>query len=81
MLRCTYWGGDRGNRAFDILIDGTKIAEQKLDPNHPAEFYDVEYPLPASLTQGKARLTVKFQAHADAIAGGLFRLQVLSVKP
>ena len=27
----TYWGGDTDNRTFDILIDGQKVATQKLD--------------------------------------------------
>ena len=37
-LRCTYWGSDVGNRVFDILVDDTKVATQKLDRNRPDEF-------------------------------------------
>lgn len=80
VLRCTYWGGDRGNRDFDILIDGEKIAGQKLERHHPDRFFDVEYALPANLTRNKTHLTVKFQARPDTIAGGLFGLQVLSLE-
>jgi hypothetical protein len=76
-LRCTYWGNDDGNRAFDILVDGQKIAEQKLDKNKPGKFFDVDHAIPAALTQSKQKVTVKFQAHKDAIAGGLFGLLVL----
>ena len=45
VLRCTYWGSDSNRRIFDILVDGEKIAEQKLDNNQPDAFFDVEYPL------------------------------------
>ena len=40
-LVCTYWGSDGGNRVFDILVDGEKIATQKLAANKPGEFFDV----------------------------------------
>ncbi|MCX7824623.1 MAG: hypothetical protein N2689_03600, partial [Verrucomicrobiae bacterium] len=74
---CTYWGSDGGNRVFDILVDGEKIATQKLAQNKPGEFFEVEYPIPAQLTAGKQRVTVKFQAHPQAIAGGLFGCRTL----
>jgi DUF1680 family protein len=80
-LRCTYWGSDSNNRVFDILVDGQKIAEQKLDGNKPNQFFDVDYTVPAALTQGKQRVTIKFQAHPNAIAGGLFGLLVLKQNP
>jgi len=76
-LVCTYWGSDGGKRAFDIMVDGEKIATQKLERNKPGEFFDVEYPIPAKLTAGKQRVTVKFQAHLQATAGGVFGLHVL----
>jgi len=80
-LRCTYWGNDTGNRALDILVDGQKIAEQKLNRNKTGTFFDADYAIPAALTQGKQRVTIKFQAHPDAIAGGLFGLLVLKSNP
>jgi hypothetical protein len=76
-LRCTYWGDDGGNRIFDILVDGQKIAEQKLHRNKPGTFFEADYAIPAALTQGKQQVTVKLQAHKDTIAGGLFGLLVL----
>lgn len=80
-LRCTYWGDEGGNRVFDILVDGQKIAEQKLNRNKPGHFFDADYAIPAALTQGKQHVTVKLQAHRDAIAGGLFGLLVLRPTP
>ncbi|MDW8290416.1 MAG: glycoside hydrolase family 127 protein [Armatimonadota bacterium] len=76
-LLCTYWGSDTGNRVFDILIDGVKVATQRLDNNAPGKFFDVLYPLPAELTQGKSRVTIRWQAHPGAIAGGLFGCRIL----
>lgn len=74
---CTYWGSDAGNREFDILVDGEKVATQKLNKNKLYEFFDMEYPIPARLTAGKQRVTVKFQARPGAIAGGVFGLRTI----
>jgi hypothetical protein len=76
-LLCTYWGKERGARTFDIQVNGQTIATTSLDSNHPAAFYDQAYPVPPVLTQGKARVTVKFLAHAQNVAGGLFGLRTL----
>ncbi len=77
LLVCTYWGSDAGRREFDILVDGEKIATQKLEHNKPGEFFDVEYPVPAKLTAGKRTVTVKFQAQPHAIAGGVFGCRIM----
>lgn len=71
-LVCTYWGSDAGNRVFDILIDGAKVATQTLERNKPDEFFDVVYALPRELTAGKETVRVRLQAHSGTIAGGLF---------
>jgi len=71
-LSCTYWGSDSGNRTFDILVDGQKVAKQTLRRDRPNEFFDIEYELPLELTRGKEKVTVKFQAHAGNLAGGVF---------
>ncbi|MBN1846583.1 MAG: glycoside hydrolase family 127 protein [Sedimentisphaerales bacterium] len=71
-LLCTYWGGDRRSRRFDILVDGEKIGTQTLEENQPGQFFDVAYPVPATLTQGKQKVTVRFQAHPNCWAGGLY---------
>jgi DUF1680 family protein len=70
-LQCGYWGSD-GGRVFDILVDGQKIATQKLEKNKPNAFVDVCYPIPQELTKGKEKITVKFQAHPNSTAGGVF---------
>jgi hypothetical protein len=79
-LHCTYWGSD-GGRVFDILVDGTKIATQKLAQNKPGEFFDVEYAIGASLTEGKESVVVRFAAHPGSTAGGLFGCATLKPEP
>jgi len=76
-LCCTFWGDDVPPRKFDILVEGTRIATQELNRNKPGEFFDVEYRLPPEITRGKQNVTVRFQAHAGNLAGGLFGLRVL----
>ena len=75
-LHVTYWGGDAG-RSFDILIDGKKLATEKLGSKQPVQFYDKVYPIPAALTNGKSKVTVKFEAHPHNTAGGVFGVRIL----
>ncbi|MCL6473516.1 MAG: hypothetical protein K6U75_00485 [Firmicutes bacterium] len=76
-LLCIYWGSDTGNRVFDVLVDGVKIATQTLNNNAPGKFFDVVHPLPAELTRGKSKVTVRWQAQPGAMAGGLFGFRIL----
>jgi len=84
-LVATYWGGETGSRTFDILINGHPVATQSLHLDKPGEFFDVRYPIPFDLIQGKTdalgqridRVTVTFQAHPGATAGGVFGLYVV----
>ena len=79
-LIVTYWGGDSGNRVFDILIDDQQIATQKLNRPRPGEFVDLTYVIPAELTRAKQKVTVKFQAHPGATAGGAFGCRIVRNK-
>ena len=77
-LLCTYWGSDDGPRVFDILVDGKVIASQKLNHEKPDEFLEVSYKIPVELTQDKARVEVKFAAHPESMAGGVFDCRTLA---
>lgn len=80
LLQATYWGGER-DRAFDILIDGVKIATQQLnDKEQPGKFYDVTYPLPEALTKGKQHVRVRFVPHDRSTAGPVFGVVLLAAK-
>jgi hypothetical protein len=71
-LILTYWGGETGNRVFDVLVNGQKITTQSLLNNKPGVFFDVTQPLPTDLLRGREKITVRLQAHPGNIAGGLF---------
>ena len=79
-LLVKYWGSDFGNRKFDVLVDGQKIGTQTLENNRPNEFFDVSYPIPAALTAGKTKVTVRFQAQPGAKAGGVFSARLLKAE-
>jgi hypothetical protein len=76
-LLVTYWGSDSGNRRFDILIEGEKIAEQVLQNEEPGEFFDRRYPIPGDLIEGKEKVNVTFHAEEGATAGGVFDVRIL----
>ena len=79
-LVCTYWGDDAGNREFDLLIDGEKLATQVLNRDAPNEFFDRTYPLPGKMLQGKSKVTLRFQARPGKTAGGVFGCRILKRK-
>lgn len=76
VLLLSYLGDDKG-RAFDILIDGTRIGTQELKGAETGKFFDVEYPIPAELLKGKTKVEVKIQAHPDRTAGRVFSPRIL----
>lgn len=76
-LVATYWGSDGPPRRFDILVEGQVVATQELNRNRPNKFFEVEYPLPLELTQGREQITVRFQPHPGNTAGGVFGLAIL----
>ncbi|MGQ9503950.1 MAG: beta-L-arabinofuranosidase domain-containing protein [Thermogutta sp.] len=79
-LLVEYWGSDSGNRVFDILVNGKKIATERLNNNRPGEFYIETYSLAEELVEGLDRITIRFQAHPGATAGGIFALRVVNIE-
>ncbi|HEX2972880.1 MAG TPA: beta-L-arabinofuranosidase domain-containing protein, partial [Tepidisphaeraceae bacterium] len=78
ILAVTFWGSDAGDRIFDILVDGTRIATQALHNNAPDKLFIVEYPIPRKLTADKSTATVRFEpAPNGKTAGGIFALVML----
>lgn len=76
-LVVTYWGGETGNRRFDILVNGEKIAERTLHDDQPGQFFEVTYVLPKALTKGQSKVNVRFQSSRGAIAGGVFGIRTV----
>lgn len=80
ILRCTFWGNERGDRTFDIFADNELLKTYTLTETENNEFIHLDLALPDSLIKGKTKLTVKFQAHPKNSAGGIFDLRILNDK-
>ncbi|UAL09917.1 glycoside hydrolase family 127 protein [Caulobacter segnis] len=80
ILQATYWGEER-KRQFDILVDGVRIATQQLQADHPGKFFDVEYPVPEALTQGKTKVRVRFAPPERNTAGPVFGVRLFTAQP
>lgn len=80
VLQATYWGDERGE-SFDILVNNVVLATQELKNNQPGKFFDVEYPLPTALTNGKSSIRVRFVPHNRSSAGPVFGVLLFTAKP
>lgn len=79
-LMVRYWGNESGNRAFDILVDGTSIASENIVSRWGRdEFVDVTYAIPARLLQGRDDVEIRFESAPGATAGGVYHIRL--VKP
>ncbi|MCW8126592.1 glycoside hydrolase family 127 protein [Microbulbifer halophilus] len=76
-LRITYYGLDDG-REFDILLNGTKLADVSLEGDRGDEFFSVDYALPAALRDREdAALELRFEAEPGSVAGGIYGVRLL----
>ena len=78
-LVLTYHSTDGGNRTFDIIINGEKIATQTLTEASYDILFDKGYAIPAHLLKG-GKVCVKFDAHDGNLAGGIFGCKVRRVE-
>ena len=80
-LIATYHGEERATRTFEILVDGTRIGEQRIERHRPGSatksFFDVEYAIPAEAVQGKQKVTVRFQATGGNETAGVFGVRLV----
>lgn len=80
VLMATYWGDERG-QDFDILVDNVLLASQHLKSDKPGKFFDVEYPLPEPLTNGKTSVRIRFVPHNQSTAGPVFGVTLFTQNP
>lgn len=75
----TYYSADRRTSpaSFDILLDGQLLAEQKVARTDPGRFFDVTYPVPAALVQGKASVTLRFQAREGSQVAAVYGVRMV----
>jgi Uncharacterized protein conserved in bacteria len=77
-LMVRYWGNDGGNRSFDILIDGVKLATENISEKWKVDdFRSMEYEIPAAMVQGKSKVKVTFQSKVGNTAGGIYFVRLL----
>ena len=78
-LYVKYWGvAEWATRRFDILIDDVlMLSVDNTGKWMQSQFKGEEYPVPASMLEGKERVRVKFQASEGASVGGIYDLRLL----
>jgi uncharacterized protein len=80
-LIVTYHGEERATRTFEILVDDTRVGEQRIERHRPGSptksFFDVEYTIPAELVKGKQKVTVRFQATGGNQTAGVFGVRMV----
>lgn len=79
-LQLTYWGMDNRGRVFEILVDGKQVAIEDLNKYKKSEFYDIRYPIPASLTNGKEKVVITLKAGAGNSVGPVYGNARMMVK-
>ena len=78
ILRITYSRSDAG-RNFDILVNDEKLAEVTIERAGGDNFFTVDYMIPESIMSeaNDGKLTVKFAARPNSVAGGIYDVMLL----
>ncbi len=80
-LMVRYWGGERGNRKFDIYIDDEKLVTEDITGKwSQSQFQNMEYAIPDTMVKGKSHIRVKFQALNGSTAGAVYYIRLLTKK-
>ena len=77
-LQLTFWGQDEWRSSeFDIYIDDTLLTS--VNNTHrwrTTQFKTVDYPIPASMLEGKSEIRVKFVAHKGRQVGQIYGVRL-----
>ena len=77
-LQLTFWGQDEWRSSeFDIYIDDTLLTS--VNNTHrwrTTQFKTVDYPIPASMLDGKKEVRVKFVAHKGRQVGQIYGVRL-----
>jgi hypothetical protein len=76
-LICTYNADEWKKRTFEVLVDGQKVGDQTIEARGETKFYDVEYKIPASLVEGKKKVTVRFEATEGNEIGAVYGIRTV----
>ena len=74
-LIVTYHSDERKTRTFELPLDGRRLAEQTIERSEPPRFLEIEYVIPAEMTAGKQKVTVRFQATRGNPIGAVYGLR------
>ena len=78
-LHLKYWGvDDWGTRKFEVFIDDEKFIE--IDNSRrwrSSVFKTMEYPIPASMVEGKDYICVRFQSSRGTQVGGIYEVRLV----
>ena len=81
-LLVRYWGDERPNTNFDILIDGQLLTNESSDNIVNAipirDFINKEYSIPTDLLKDKQFITVRFQGQPDSATNAVYYLRLLN---
>lgn len=78
-LMFQYWGSEWDLRDFDIVVDGEVIGHQQLQNNYRGHYFNVAYPIPAELTEGKESVRVGLSSSTGTKVGGFSSCYSLNV--
>jgi len=76
-LLVTYHRDSRQPRSFEVLVDGQRIGEEKFGVSSEERFFDVTYPIPADLVQGKEKVIVRVQATGGNQTATVFGIRMV----
>ena len=63
--------------AFAVLADGQRVGEEHFAFDSESRFFDREYALPATLVQGKGKLTIRFEATGTTEVAPVYTLRLI----
>jgi hypothetical protein len=70
-LACVFGGGEKES-AFDILVDGVKIATESIGTSKETEIVERKYDIPRELVGGKQRVAITFRARNNKPTAELY---------
>jgi uncharacterized protein len=76
-LVVTYNSDQRRTRSHEILVEGQRVGETTVPQGSVARFYDVEYAVPSALSDGKQKVTIRFQATNGNEVAPVFGVRVV----
>ena len=75
-LNC-HFSDNPNQRLFDVIVNDQIVGGEVFRFNVPGHFYDVEYKIPRSVTDGKSEVLVQFRSPTVMVMARLYGCQML----